>query len=217
MASLDEDNRLAYPKSTMGLSEFVRNVDDLSDGGGFKFRFHCDKCRDGVESHYAPAATNLLKTGLEIFQMFRPLGGARRAVDGIDRGLRGKERDRAYQNAVKLAKSHFSKCTSCGKWVCAHCYNDEFALCETCAPNADERAARVAAARKASARERAVSSGAVEPGPVLCAACHAPSGGGKFCEACGAPHSPLHTCKQCGEKMRAAAQFCGACGQKAET
>lgn len=198
----------------MGLSEFVRNVDDLSDDGGFKFRFRCDKCKDGVESHYVAASSNLLKTGLEIFQMFRPIGGARRAVDTIDRGLRGKERDRAYQKAVAQAKSHFSKCSDCGKWVCAHCYNTEFSLCEGCAPNAGEKAARAAAEKKAAERVQAVQAGATVT-PLLCPACQEPSGGGKFCQACGAPTALEQSCKHCGQKMSAMAKFCGECGQKA--
>lgn len=34
----------------MALTKFVRNVDDLSDDGGYKFRFKCDSCGDGFES-----------------------------------------------------------------------------------------------------------------------------------------------------------------------
>ena len=80
----------------MALTEFVRNVQDLSDDGGYKFRFHCDRCADGVESQYVASAANLLKTGLQVFSMFRVFGGyARGAVEGIDRGLRGKERKQA--------------------------------------------------------------------------------------------------------------------------
>lgn len=197
----------------MALTEFVRNVDDLSDDGGYKFRFRCDRCRDGVESHYKPAATNLLKTGLEIFQMFRPLGGARRAVDGIDRGLRGKERDKAYQEAIEAAKSHFAKCSSCGNWVCKHCYNDEFSLCEGCAPNASESGARALAEKKARERVEAIASGTVDIQPLVCAACQQPSGGGRFCEHCGASQG-RDKCPGCGAALKTTAKFCSECGQK---
>ena len=85
----------------MALTEFVRNVRDISDDGGYKFRFHCDRCSDGVESQYVASAANLLKTGLEVFSMFRLFGGrTRSAVNGIDRGLRGKERDSATMLAT---------------------------------------------------------------------------------------------------------------------
>lgn len=198
----------------MGLTEFVRNVDDLSDDGGFKFRFHCDSCRDGVESHYRPAATNLLKTGLEIFQMFRPLGGARAAVAGIDRGLRGKERDKAYQDAVEIAKSHFSKCSGCGGWVCKHCFNEQFALCERCAPNAAEKAAGAAAVKQAAERVAAVERGQTAL-PVTCAVCQNPTGGGKFCQHCGSAVARTTKCSACGVVLAPTAKFCGECGSKA--
>jgi hypothetical protein len=199
----------------MGLTEFVRNVDDLSDDGGFKFRFHCDHCRDGVESHYRPAATNLLKTGLEIFSMFRPLGGAHAAVAGIDRGLRGKERDKAYQDAVEVAKGHFSKCSGCGAWVCKHCHNDEFALCERCAPNAAEKAAQAAAIKKAAEFVGAVEAGGVTAAPVSCVVCQNPTGGGKFCQHCGTATVSKAKCSSCGAMLNVGAKFCGECGTKA--
>lgn len=34
----------------MALTKFVRNVEDISDDGGYKFRFRCDQCSDGFES-----------------------------------------------------------------------------------------------------------------------------------------------------------------------
>ena len=126
----------------MALTQFVRNVTDLSDDGGYKFRFHCDRCRDGVESQYVSSAANVLKTGLQIFSLFRFFGGrGRHAVEGIDRGLRGKERDKAYEQAVAQAIVHFTKCSHCGKWVCNHCFNAGPGLCEDCAPDAAEAAA----------------------------------------------------------------------------
>lgn len=130
----------------MALTKFVRNVDDLSDDGGYKFRFGCDRCNDGVESQYVSSSANILKTGLEIFSMFRPFGSmGRHAVQGVDRGLRGKERDAAYEAAVNEATAHFNKCSHCGQWVCAHCFNDKVGLCEGCAPDANEHAAKAAA------------------------------------------------------------------------
>jgi len=199
----------------MVLAQFVRNVDDLSDDGGYKFRFHCDVCRDGVESQYKPAATNLLKTGLEVFGMFSMFGGAtRQAVQGIDRGLRGKERDAAYQEAIEAAKSHFHKCTVCGKWVCDHCHNAEFELCEQCAPNAGEEAAKAAARRQAAERVAAAEKGATV-GAATCMKCGQPAGGGKFCQHCGTPTVATRHCAECGEKLNVGAKFCGNCGTSA--
>jgi hypothetical protein len=201
----------------MALTEFVRNVEDVSDDGGYKFRFHCDRCKDGVESQYVTSAAGLLKTGLEVFSMFRWLGGhTRSAVDGIDRGLRGKERDQAYERAVNEAKVHFSKCSHCGQWVCSHCFNKSVGLCEGCAPDAHEAAARQAAELAAA---RSVDNVRKAPEPVvaqvLCPACASPTGGGKFCQNCGQAVGQTKACSGCNKPLAAGAKFCGDCGKPA--
>lgn len=200
----------------MALTKFVRNVDDLSDDGGYKFRFCCDRCNDGVESQYVSSSANLLKTGLEIFSMFRPLGGlGRHAARGVDRGLRGKERDAAYETAVNEATSHFSKCSHCGQWVCAHCFNDKVGLCEGCAPDANEHAARAAAEQARDRQVQAVrSSGATSHALVTCPACGEEAGGGKFCQSCGASVAAVRVCSGCKAPLSPTAKFCGECGQK---
>jgi Double zinc ribbon len=199
----------------MALTEFVRNVRDLSDDGGYKFRFHCDRCADGVESQYVSSAANLLKTGLQVFSMFRLFGGhARSAVQGIDRGLRGKERDSAYERAIHEAKAHFSKCSHCGKWVCAHCFNTGAGLCEGCAPDAHEAAAQRKAQQAAAQRVAAVDQ---QPqtavSAVTCPVCSAASGGGKFCQQCGANLSTERRCGSCQAPVSIGAKFCGECGK----
>jgi len=200
----------------MALTKFVRNVDDLSDDGGYKFRFRCDRCSDGVESQYVASSANILKTGLEIFSVFRPLGGlGQRAADGIDRGLRGKERDAAYEAAVDEAAVHFHKCSHCGQHVCTHCWNDGVSLCEGCAPAANEQAAQEAASL-ASAREvEKVRSGEAASAPQgTCPVCSEPAGGGKFCQACGAALG-ARACKHCQSALTLTAKFCGECGKPA--
>jgi len=201
----------------MALTEFVRNVRDLSDDGGYKFRFHCDRCDDGVESQYVSSAANIIKTGLEVFSMFRFFGGsASQAVQGIDRGLRGKERDSAYEKAVAEAKVHFNKCSHCGKWVCAHCFNATAGLCEGCAPDASEAAAQFAAERALAERVEAVrAKGQASVSQVTCPACAAPSGGGKFCQSCGADIRAQRACAGCDAPLLASAKFCGECGKPA--
>jgi hypothetical protein len=199
----------------MALTKFVRNVDDLSDDGGYKFRFHCDRCNEGVESQYASSSVNILKTGLQIFQMFRPFsfGGGSEAVDGIDRGIRGKERDAAYERAVNEASSHFSKCSHCGNQVCAHCWNESVGLCEGCAPDAHEHAAIEAAAIARQQKVEAVRTAqATTHALITCVVCNAEAGGGKFCQACGASTVAARACKQCQNPLSPAAKFCGECG-----
>ena len=201
----------------MALTEFVRNVRDISDDGGYKFRFQCDRCSDGVESQYVASAANLLKTGLEVFSMFRLFGGhTRSAVNGIDRGLRGKERDSAYEQAVNEAKVHFNKCSHCGNWVCPHCFNQSVALCEGCAPDAHEAGAVRKAQLAASGRVAAVeASPNAAVSAVTCPVCSAASGGGKFCEQCGAHLAAERRCAGCNAALLASSKFCRECGKPA--
>jgi hypothetical protein len=205
-------------EAIVALTVFVKNVQDLSDDGGFKFKFCCDRCQNGVESQYVASKANLLKTAVQAFSIFRWAGwGAERAAEGLDRGLRGKERDAAYETAVHEAMAHFHKCAACGQWVCPeHCWNEPFGLCEACAPSAQEAASKRAAER---VRDRAVE--AVErqatPPPlpmVTCPACGVQTHGGKFCQACGAGLG-ARSCAACGAALTPTAKFCGDCGAKA--
>ncbi len=201
----------------MALTKFVRNVDDLSDDGGYKFRFRCDRCSDGVESQYVSSSANLLKTGLEIFSVFRSIGGlGRQAVDGIDRGLRGKERDAAYERAVNEAQTHFSKCSHCGQHVCGHCWNESVGLCEGCAPDAAELAAKQAAAIASERRVAEVhAKGQASHALITCAVCNQEAGGGKFCQNCGSAVVATRTCSKCQQPLNPTAKFCGECGTSA--
>lgn len=209
----------------MALTVFVRNVQDLSDDGGFKFRFACDRCGSGYESQYVSSKGNLLKTAVQFFQLFRWPGGygAQEAVEGLDRGLRGKERDAAYETAVHAAMVHFKKCAACGQWVCpAHCWNDGFGMCEGCAPSAEEAAAKRAAelardrAAQAATTPAATRPGAASPPPlpsITCPVCHVQTQGGRFCQNCGTPLAP-RTCRACSEPAAPGAKFCASCGAK---
>jgi hypothetical protein len=198
----------------MALTEFVRNVEDLSDDGGYKFRFHCDRCSDGVESQYSRSSANVLKTGLQIMQIFRNFGWGSTAVDGVDRGLRGKERDAAYERAVSEALVHFSKCSRCGLRVCTHCWNLRAGLCEGCAPTAIEEAGSAAAQLQARQAVDAVRSGGQAPGASTCPVCYQPSGGGRFCRSCGTALATVRHCAECGHELPTGTSFCGQCGSR---
>jgi hypothetical protein len=177
----------------VALTQFVSNVKDLSDEGGYKFRFHCDKCGDGFESQYVAGSANLLKTAVDLFSLFRPLGGygTQGIAKSIDRGLRGKERDKAYETAVHRAMVFFKKCNGCGKWVCPKsCWNHAFGMCEGCASNSPEAKS------------------------LSCQACGHNAGDGKFCEHCGATMAQDRSCKGCGRALKPATKFCPDCGAK---
>ncbi len=201
----------------MALTEFVRNVEDISDDGGYKFRFHCDHCSDGVESQYIRSSANLIKTGLEIFQSISYHGWGSSAANGIDRGLRGKERDAAYEQAVNEARVHFDKCTRCGLRVCLHCWNEQAGLCESCAPADTEQAASAAANLAAERAVEEVRQGEPAPGQATCPLCRHPSGGGRFCQSCGTSLAPTRACSGCGRTLSVTAKFCGDCGAAASS
>jgi uncharacterized protein (UPF0212 family) len=200
----------------MPLTKFVRNVDDLSDDGGYKFRFRCDECSDGFESQYVAASANLLKTALEVFTIFRPFGfgrgAGRRIAESVDLGLRGKERDAAYERAVHEAQAQFRKCPACGSWVCpAFCWNGDAGMCERCAPDEREAAIKRRALRRAE-RELEQLDACADPGPASCPACGVQTRGAPFCHGCGLSlHSPR--CVHCNEALAPEARYCGRCGR----
>lgn len=202
----------------MGLTKFVRNVQDLSDDGGYKFRFNCDKCGDGFESQYIAASTNMLKTAVDVFSMLKPFGGygAKRVAESIDRGLRGKERDKAYEKAVHRAMHFFKKCNGCGKWVCPQsCWNQKFGMCEACAPDANEEKLKQLAQKDVGQALKSVQqSQQFAVRRLSCPVCNQSVAGGKFCEHCGSSLEQSRTCHGCGYELKATAKFCTECGAK---
>jgi hypothetical protein len=199
----------------MALTKFVRNVEDLSDDGGFKFRFRCDRCGDGYESTYVAAKTNMLKTAMDVFQVFSPFGGRSRGVaEDIDRGLRGKEHDAAFERAVAEEMAFFKKCAGCGHWVCPeNCWNAKHGMCSDCTPESAQALAKEA--NKAETAEAVKSAGNGQSVVVTCPACNARTHGGKFCEECGAGLQAKKTCAGCHAELEATAKFCNECGRKA--
>lgn len=202
----------------MGLTKFVRNVQDLSDDGGYKFRFNCDKCGDGFESQYTAASTNMLKTAVDVFSMLKPFGGygAKRVADSIDRGLRGKERDKAYEKAVHKAMHFFKKCNGCGKWVCPQsCWNQKFGMCESCAPDSNEEKLKQLAQKDVGETLKNVrESQKFAAISLSCPVCNQSVAGGKFCEHCGSSLEQTRACHGCGQALKASAKFCTECGAK---
>ena len=200
----------------MPLTKFVNNVTDLSDEGGFKFRFKCDGCSDGFESHYIASKSNVLRGAIEMFGVFNPFAyGVGRAAEGVGRGLQGKERDQAYERAVGEAMAFFKKCSGCGHWVCPeHCWNGKRGLCDVCAPESDMAAAIESSRKEVVAAVRAVGAGQLNTAVMNSPVCGQRTGGGKFCEGCGAPLAIKIACKSCSEPMESHAKFCGHCGGK---
>jgi hypothetical protein len=198
----------------MALTKFVNNVEDLSEDGGYKFRFKCDRCGDGYESQFISSKSNLLKTAIDMFEVFRPLGLGN-ASKTLDRGLRGKERDAAYERAVQEAMVFFKKCPACGHWVCPdNCWNETSGMCDACAPESRQAAARETNRLEIQHAVAAIDDGKTQVHLVHCLVCGVETHGGKFCESCGAPLASAAVCKQCRQPLVPGSKFCGNCGGK---
>ena len=150
----------------MALTRFVRNVQDLSDGRGFKFRFLCDSCGDRFDTDYIVSKTSLLGS---LWSMAG--GAAARHLSGglvgsglgyglgseLGRGVQDKERAAAYEQAVAEARATFRHCPSCQGWVCARCRPAPGASCARCV--------RQQQMMQQTARMNAAAAGANAPAP----------------------------------------------------
>jgi hypothetical protein len=199
----------------MALVRFVRNLQDLSDDGGFQFRFCCDRCHDGFDSDYVSSKGNLFETAVHAFELFRPLGGSGMAALGLDRGLRGREHAAAYEKAVSQVMVQFKKCAACNQWVCPeNCWNERYGMCEDCAPDEREAVARQSARLAVEhAVMRAAQDGGGPASAVTCSVCGQQAHGDRFCEGCGSPLG-MRSCPHCGQGLSPGARFCGGCGAR---
>ena len=210
--------------------QFVANYDDLSTDKGYQFKFYCDKCGNGFLSPFAASTTGTAASLLNtVGGLFGGILG--RVGDGayqIQKAIGGKGHDRAFEQAVSAAKTHFHQCTRCGKWVCPEvCWNGKMGLCETCAPDEKEELA----AQQALATAEQIASKVREQNLVQgmdlgtktsinsCPKCGEKSKpGARFCPACGtalAQPAKKRFCAECGHEL-AEQKFCPQCGAQSE-
>ena len=208
--------------------QFVANYDDLSTDRGYQFKFHCDKCGNGVMS---PFETNVLGTGAGLLRAAGDLfggvfGAASNSAYDIQRAIGGKGHDEALKRAVEAGQKHFHQCTRCGHWVCPEvCWNEQSGLCDGCAPKEQEELA----AQKAQVTAEQIAAKAREQnyvedldfsksGLAVCACGTKMPSNAKFCPECGKPNvkaqAKPHFCMSCGTKMEAGVKFCPECGTK---
>src|SRR5438309_1473181 len=112
----------------MALIQFTKNYTDHSNGQGFQFEFHCDKCGNGYRSGFQASklgmAAGFMRAAASLFGG-SSLWGAANAGDQVKDALRGKAWDDAFAAAIDEAKGHFHQCTRCGSWVCPEvCWNE---------------------------------------------------------------------------------------------
>ena len=219
----------------MSSQAFTRNHSDHSNDTGFQFEFFCDKCGNGHRSSFKHnalgVAASMIKAAGALFG-----GAAYRAGWGADHvkdALRGPAWDSAFKEAVEECRPKFRQCTQCGKWVCPEvCWNEQWGLCEACAPNLSEQAPMIQAqvaveqaweqARKGDQLRGAdLNAAAMRVGAKAeCATCHASlAPEARFCAQCGTPAAAAPQaavspkfCASCGTKLDGGARFCPGCG-----
>ncbi len=207
----------------MGVIELTDNCEDLSTDKGFQFRFHCERCGNGYQTHFKANPLGMAQ-GL-LAGAGRLFGGVLdRAADSayeVQRAVGGPAHDAAMREAVEEVKSYFKQCSRCGQWVCPeHCWNAERGMCEACAPDLNEELAQMQQeATLDQLRERVrdtdYASGidVRSTAKAACPHCGAPAGTGKFCSECGKPISAKAECPRCGAEVKGGAKFCSECGE----
>ena len=201
------------------LIAFTNNYTDRSTETGFQFEFHCDRCGDGVRSNFQTSATGTVSTLLGAASNL--LGGFFNAASTVDRvrdATWQRSRDAAFKRASEEVMPSFNRCSRCTSYVCQRCWNEQFGLCATCAPDmGGELAAMRSDVALQQMRDKVMESsqfsGDIAAKHVNCPACGAAVGDMKFCSECGAS-LVLRRCTN-GHELGPGMKFCGECGAKA--
>ena len=210
----------------MALRDFVKNHQDMSDDNGFQFKFYCDICGDGYLSRYRQAPFSKARTALGVAEgIGSMLGrggiwGGRQAADALHDAKWREAKEKAFDEALREARAHFTKCPSCTKYVDANCWNEQALMCVECAPRQAvvvQKAKAQAFVQKAqeamAVKDFSAEIAVAEEATVVCPNCKKPTTVGKICEACGAPLDK-RLCSNCGAKNSISARFCNTCGAK---
>jgi double zinc ribbon protein len=206
----------------MALIQFVRNFDDLCTDRGYQFRFHCDRCGNGLETPFEGSATGAISDALETASsllggMFSNLASAGERVHSA---AYQKAKDDAFRRAVEAARPNFKLCKRCGKWVDDVCWNPERGLCKDDAPDLEteysvaQSEAAIEQAKQVAAQGTYVTADKFKQTIVAtCSNCGADVKGAKFCPECGTPVKRSTKCGHCGAETNGA-KFCPECGTK---
>jgi hypothetical protein len=222
----------------MSAQSFTKNHRDHSNDQGYQFEFFCDKCGNGSRSAYKTSSMGMAATVLRAAGAL--FGGAVRdaglGASHLKDAFRGPAWDSAFAEAIAECRPKFNQCTLCGQWVCPQvCWNAERGLCEGCAPNPKEHAAKMQAEVAVSQARRQIEAvdqtrgadfaqtlASVGQGNAgaSCAKCQATlASGARFCAECGSPVAQASApkfCSGCGGALVPAAKFCAECGAAAQ-
>jgi Double zinc ribbon len=215
----------------MTAQSFTRNHRDHSGDQGYQFEFFCDKCGNGHRSAFKTSAMGMAASVLRAAGAL--FGGAVRdaghGASHLKDAFRGPAWDSAFKEAIEECRPKFNQCTLCGLWVCPQvCWNAERGLCEGCAPDLREHAAKMQAesavnqARKKIAavdQTRGVDLAKTVASIATCSKCQIRlAAGARFCAECGTPAGATAQaagpkfCTGCGGALAPGAKFCAGCG-----
>lgn len=205
---------------------FTDNFSDLSNGNGYQFEFHCERCGNGYRSAFVRSKSEtgrgLLRSAGSLFGgKLADLSGATESFQW-DRGTNSPAKDKALREATALISEEFRQCRGCGDWVCKPvCWNEEIGQCLRCSPSVAEEISRAQAAaqvrqiqEKAETIDWTADLDIAQRAKLECPSCHAKVDGGKFCPECGGKLTKSVFCTNCGSEMKEGAKFCNECGEK---
>lgn len=208
--------------------EYVHECRDLSTDRGYQFEFVCNKCHSGYRSTFKASATGGIKEVLDVAGgWFGGIFGNASDVSGrVHSAAWQKNRDKAYQDALRELAPDFVQCPRCSGWVCRKkCWNTKKGLCKGCAPDLGVEMAAAQASR--SVEEVWAHAAMAEEDKKLatenwrqtirasCPQCEVPlATNAKFCPECGAALKVDKHCTECGTKIQPGVKFCPDCGAK---
>lgn len=221
------DFAVPYIPRVGNLVPFTDNFNDLSNGEGYQFEFHCERCGNGYRSAFqrdkVEMGRGLLRAVGSLF------GGPMEEISNAtqqwryDRATNSPAKDRALSHAVDEVRDMFRQCRGCGDWMCANlCWNDDVGQCLRCSPSVPEEVARAqAAAQRDQIWDRARDQNWTKDvdlatkSALTCPSCGSKTTGGKFCSSCGSSLAIEVRCSGCGYTKNAqGAVFCSECGSK---
>jgi ribosomal protein L32 len=182
-----------------------RSTSASDTGAGFQFEFscqHCDRTWRSPFTSYKRGRLAGLISWLAISFSATSTGvyAATRGLSGAAQAGHAKAREKALAEAIAQARTNYTECGGCSKWLCNECYDSASGLCPAC------RSESASASHLDGARAGA-------SGGQACPSCGQASGGGRFCEGCGYDMAATHkSCPGCGAMVSRQARFCTDCG-----
>lgn len=135
----------------MTFEPFTKKVTDGSNEAGFQFTFYCDICQQAFKSTFVQSKSakkagflhglaEVANFGAEIGSYAKDPRISQALKSGADQMMRNQqpagnsaawhqEHDSAMAAAINEAKSHFTNCPVCKRWVCRNEWDQGASLC----------------------------------------------------------------------------------------